>query len=100
MTNQTCECAAASALSFRCVEEAVHGQLGTAIINGSELVARASNKWGSIYRCRTCGAHWVEAYAGSGMMDIQHLYPLPAGVADPAAWLEVHGESLPFRRWL
>jgi hypothetical protein len=92
-----CACATERTRPFHHVEDALVGVAADAIIAGSDLVARAPEKWMSIYRCRTCGTRWVEACASSGMMDIMHLYPLPAGIEDAAAWLRDHGEPLPFR---
>ena len=65
----------------------------------SGLIARASEKWMSVYRCHTCGQVWVEANASSGQMDIAHLSPMPP-TDGPLRWLRDRGAALPFRAWL
>lgn len=94
MGNVECECATARQRSFKSVEDAVYGQLARKITDGCDLLVQ-SPKWMSIYRCRACGAHWVEAYAFAGHANVDHLYPLPAGVTDLQRWLEERGEPLP-----
>lgn len=100
MADPKCECAEALRRSFECVEDAVFGPLARTIVENSDLVARVTEKWMSVYRCRTCGTGWVEASASSGMMEIQHLFPLPHDATDAKRWIEEAGEPLPLRRWL
>lgn len=95
-----CECSAALQHSFQHVEDAVFGRLADAIVASSDLTARLNEKWMSVYRCRACDAYWVAACASSGMMEIEHLYPLPAGIQNPEQWLREKGQPLTFRpRW-
>lgn len=50
----------------------------------------------ALHRCRACGRTWVSAFCSSGMMEIQHLFPPPAG-EDPERWARERGTSLPLR---
>ena len=93
-----CICRAASEKRFDCVENAVYQahEVGP-ILAGCEKAGEAREKWMTAWRCRSCGTVWVEAWAMSGQMDIQHFYPCPAAGEDPEGWLRREGKSVPLR---
>ena len=78
------------------VKSAVSGVESDEIVAASELILRSTEKWMSLYRCRTCGTHWVEACYSSGQMDWYYLFPAPP-TDDPVHWLQEKAEELPTR---
>lgn len=96
-----CICKAASAKRFDCVERAVYEspEMET-VLAGCETLVRDASRWMSVYRCRTCGMVWVEGYASSGPMEIQHLFPVEEAGREPEVWVREVGEPLPFEKWL
>lgn len=41
-----------------------------------ERIVLDSSRWLGVYRCRECGALWVEDSISSGQMDLFFVYPL------------------------
>jgi hypothetical protein len=50
-----------------------------------ESVARDTDKWMRVLRCRMCGRYWAEECISSGHADLYYAYPIETG--DPVGWL-------------
>ena len=95
---ETCPCPKSLQHPFKIVQDCVFGVESDSIIAASELLIRSTEKWMSLYRCRTCGTLWVEACHSSGHMDLYYLFPAPP-TADPIRWLQEEAAELPAREW-
>lgn len=95
-TQEPCPCRNAIMRAGHTVLTSISGDEMNRIQAGSDLVARSVEKWMSLFRCRTCGAHWVEACYTSGQMDWYYLFPAPP-TDDPVRWLNEEAQELPPR---
>jgi len=91
---EPCPCHQALQHAFQTVRNAIVGVESDRVLAGSELLLRSTEKWMSLYRCRTCGTLWVEACYSSGHMDLYYLFPAPP-VEDPVRWLHQEAAELP-----
>ena len=82
----TCACSEARQRKFATVRDAVFSKNDVFSEEGAELLAHSEKKWMWLYRCRACGALWVEACYSSGHMEIYYLFPAPP-TDDPVRWL-------------
>jgi hypothetical protein len=49
------------------------------------MVARDTDKWMRVLRCRECRGHWAEECISSGHAELYYAYPIETG--DPVGWL-------------
>jgi hypothetical protein len=96
---ESCACQEALQRSYTSVQTALTGKSMSAIITGSELIAKSNEKWMSLYRCRTCGTLWVEGSYDRGQVFFFYLFPAPP-TDDPVRWLHEKAAELPYVwRW-